>query len=64
MTTHAHTHVRTIQRRFGLTTRVTYSCQGCPFTVTDTGDEAKRQWLRHALSVEKNQRAAVGGEVG
>lgn len=53
-----HTHIRTIQRRFGLSTRVTYACQGCEFTVTDTGDEAKRQWLRHQL------RADVATETG
>jgi hypothetical protein len=28
---------------------VTYSCNDCPFTITDTGDEAKKQWLRHEL---------------
>jgi hypothetical protein len=32
---------------------VTYSCNGCEFAITDTGDEAKRQWLRHLLAVEK-----------
>jgi hypothetical protein len=28
---------------------VTYSCNACTFTITDTGNEAKRQWLRHEL---------------
>jgi hypothetical protein len=36
----------------GLTNKVTYACSCNTFTVTDTGDEAKRAWLRHLLSVE------------
>lgn len=45
-----HTPARTIKRGFpGLSHMVTYVCQGCDFTITDTGDEAKRQWLRHEL---------------
>lgn len=55
----AHTATRTPHPvRFpGLARQVTYSCNACPFTITDTGDEAKLQWLRHEL------RADLGVEV-
>jgi hypothetical protein len=44
-----HTFTRKVTRRFGLDSHITYACNDCPFTITDTGDEAKKQWLRHEL---------------
>jgi hypothetical protein len=53
MTATEHALTRTVHRAFpGLTNKVTYACSCTTFTVTDTGDEAKRAWLRHLLSAE------------
>lgn len=48
-----HAPTRKVQRRFPLEPRVTYTCSCNNFTITDTGGEAKLQWLRHLLAVEK-----------
>jgi hypothetical protein len=46
----AHTPIRTQHpARMTGPRRVTYACNDCDFTITDTGDEAKREWLRHEL---------------
>jgi hypothetical protein len=45
-----HTPVRSVgPARMTGPRYVTYACNTCTFTITDTGDEAKRQWLRHEL---------------
>ena len=37
---------------------ITYTCTGCDFAITDTGDEVKRVWAKHLRDV------AAGAGVG
>lgn len=59
MTTPTHTFTRKVgPARLTGPRHITYTCTGCEFAITDTGDEVKRVWAKHLRDV------AAGAGVG